>query len=87
MDDRMVLGIKLARGISATVEVTALFLLLRMNDLPSMVRLNGLLGMVGPVIFITVMAMGLAGSVGQMPVSKLLLIFAGVILILLGTRA
>ena len=83
----MVLGIKLARGLSATIEVTALFLLLRMNDLPSMLRLNGLLGLVGPLIFVTVMALGLAGSIGQLPVNKLALIFAGVVLILLGTRA
>jgi len=83
----MVMGIKLARGLSATVEVTALLLLLRMNDLPPMLRLNGLLGLVGPMIFITVMALGLAGSVGTMPLSKVLLILGGAVLIVLGTRA
>ncbi|HYF76933.1 MAG TPA: DUF2619 domain-containing protein [Symbiobacteriaceae bacterium] len=86
MDDRMMIGIRLARGLSAAIEVTALLLLLRMNNIGDMVRLNGYLGMVGPVIFITVSALGLAGSIGAIQPAKLVLIAGGVILIVLGTR-
>ncbi|HYF92595.1 MAG TPA: DUF2619 domain-containing protein [Symbiobacteriaceae bacterium] len=86
MEDRMMLGIRLARGLSAAVEVTALLLFLRMDNVASMVRLNGMLGMVGPVIFITVSALGLAGSIGAIQPAKLVLIAAGVLLIVLGTR-
>lgn len=86
MEDRMMMGIRLARGISAAIEVTALLLLLRMENIGDMVRLNGLLGMVGPVIFITVSALGLAGSIGAIQPAKLALIAAGVVLIVLGTR-
>jgi len=82
----MMLGIRLARGLSAAVEVTALLLFLRMDNVASMVRLNGMLGMVGPVIFITVSALGLAGSIGAIQPAKLVLIAAGVLLIVLGTR-
>ncbi|HWI66245.1 MAG TPA: DUF2619 domain-containing protein [Symbiobacteriaceae bacterium] len=86
MEEKMMLGIRLARGLSATIEVTALLLLLRMDNVPAMLRLNGMLGMVGPVIFITVSALGLAGSIGALQPQKLAMIAGGVILIILGTR-
>lgn len=86
MEEKMMLGIRLARGLSATIEVTALLLLLRMDNVPAMMRLNGYLGMVGPVIFITVSALGLAGSIGEIPLWKLALIAGGVVLIVCGTR-
>jgi len=86
MDEKMMLGIRLARGLSATIEVTALILLLRMDNIPAMMRLNGYLGMVGPVIFITVSALGLAGSIGDMPLWKLALIAGGVVMIVFGSR-
>lgn len=86
MEEKMMLGIRLARGLSATIEVTALLLLLRMDNVPAMMRLNGYLGMVGPVIFITVSALGLAGSIGEISLWKLALIAGGVVLIVCGTR-
>jgi hypothetical protein len=82
----MMMGMRIARGISVTLELTGFLLLLRLQDVAAMIRVNGLLGMAGPVIFITVMALGLAGSVGSIPLWKIGLIFAGVVLIVLGTR-
>lgn len=86
MDEKMMVGIRLARGLSATLEVTAFLLLLRMDNIAAMQRLNGLLGMVGPIIFITVSALGLAGSIGAIQPGRLALIAGGVVLIVLGTR-
>lgn len=86
MDDKLIVGIRIMRGLSAIIEVTAALLLLRMSDLPSMIRLNAFLGMVGPVIFITVGAMGLAAGFGKIALHKLALIFLGVVLVVLGTR-
>ncbi len=86
MDEKMLWGIRLARALSASAEVTAAILLLRMTDLNAIIRLNGLLGLVGPMAFITVMALGLAGSVGKLQPGKLMLVLFGVICIVLGTR-
>lgn len=86
MEENMMLGIRVVRGLSAAIEVTALLFLLRMDNILDMQRLNGMLGMVGPVIFITVSALGLAGSLGAIQPVKLLSIAAGVVLIVLGTR-
>lgn len=82
----MLWGIRLARAISACIEVTAAILLLRMTDPRAMLRLNGALGLVGPIIFITVSALGLAASLGKVQPGKLLLVLTGVILVLFGTR-
>lgn len=82
----MLWGIRLMRGLSATVEVCAVMLLLRMQDVRQMIRLNGILGMVGPLIFISVSALGLAAGLGKIQPGRLGLILVGVILVVLGTR-
>jgi len=86
-DQKMLWGIRLMRMLSASVEVVAALLLLRMTDAKSMLRLNGVLGMVGPFIFIGVSALGLAASLGKVHPQKLAVIFVGVLLVLWGTRS
>jgi len=85
-EEKLVWGIRLARMLSACIEVTAAVMLLRMVDPKLMLRLNGVLGLVGPLIFITVSALGLAASLGRMQPGKLLVVLLGVILVLWGTR-
>lgn len=83
----MLWGMRLMRILSACVEVVAAVMLVRMNDPKAMLRLNGALGMVGPMIFIGVSALGIAASLGKIQPQKLAVILAGVILIVLGTRS
>jgi len=77
---------RIARMLSACVEVCAAVLLLRMADPRAMLRLNSLLGLVGPVIFITVSALGLAASLGRLQPGRLLIVLVGVGLVVWGTR-
>lgn len=86
MDDRLVWGIRLMRGLSATVEVMAALVLLRMTDIRTMIRLNSVLGLVGPFIFIAVSALGIAASLGRIQPGRLALVVLGVVLVVLGTR-
>lgn len=83
----MIWGIRIARGVSAAVELCAVLLLLSVNDVRAMIRINGLLGLVGPLIFVTVSALGLAAGMGKIQPGRLAMIFAGVVLVLLGTRS
>jgi hypothetical protein len=87
MEEKMLWGIRLMRALSACVEVSAAIMLLRMNDVRSMIRLNGMLGLVGPFIFIAVSALGLSASLGKVQPAKLGVILLGVILVLWGTRS
>lgn len=82
----MIWSIRLMRLLSACIEVTAALLLLRMSDPRAMLRLNSLLGLVGPLVFIGVSALGLAASLGRIQPGRLLLVALGVALVLWGTK-
>lgn len=87
MEEKLIWAMRLMRGLSAIIEVTAAVLFLRMTDAASILRLNSLLGLVGPVIFISVSAFGIAASLGTFPPRKLALILGGVLLVIWGTKS
>ena len=76
----------LVRLLSAAVELTAAVLMARYNRVDTALRINGVLGLVGPAILLIVSTLGLAGLADRLPLHKTLLIVAGVLLIILGTR-
>jgi hypothetical protein len=73
------------RLLSATIELSGALLMWRLGRLDAAVRINGLLGLVGPVVLTCTMLLGVAGLATRLPLSKLLWIGAGVCLILIGT--
>lgn len=87
MEEKMLWGIRLMRALSACVEVTVALLLFRATDVRDMIRLNGIAGLMGPLIFITVSALGLAAGLGKIQPAKLGMILAGVVLVLWGARS
>ncbi|MBX5466253.1 MAG: YqhV family protein [Firmicutes bacterium] len=85
-DNGFLRGMVLVRLISAAIELTGALLMWRGGRLDLAVRINGLLGIVGPLVLTTTMALGLAGlAASRMPWPKLVWIGAGVLLILWGT--
>ncbi len=86
MEERLIWGMRLARMLSACIEVFAALMLLRMADPRAMLRLNSLLGLVGPAIFITVSALGLAASLGRLQPGRVLVVLLGIALVVWGTR-
>lgn len=86
METQLLRGMVVLRALSALVEVGAVFVMLRMTRLESVFRLNSALGLFGPLIFLGVSALGLAGMVGRVAPGRLLLLGVGVVLVLLGTR-
>ncbi len=79
---RTLVGIRL---LSATLELTEALLMWRLGRLDLAVRVNGFLGLVGPVVLTVTMLVGVAGLASRLPLAKLLWIGAGVMLILIGT--
>jgi hypothetical protein len=61
-------------------------LMLWYNDVSVAVRINAVLGSVGPFVFLGVSLLGIAGMAGEIPVQRLVLVAAGGTLVLLGTR-
>jgi hypothetical protein len=78
-------GMVAVRLLSAGIELTGALLMWRLGRLETAVRINGFLGLVGPLILTTTMLLGIAGLATRLPLGKLLWIGAGVLLILVGT--
>ncbi len=74
------------RLVSATTEITAAVLMLRAGRVDAALRINGLLGLVGPLVLVTVSLLGVAGMAGRIPSGRIILILMGVYLIIAGSR-
>src|SRR5579875_2325722 len=79
--DPFVTSMALVRFLSASIEATAAFLMLRGNRVDTALRINGLLGLVGPTILLATTALGVVGLSGRIQAAKIGLIFMGVYLI------
>lgn len=79
--DKHVLGMAMLRLLSASIELSAVLLMLKLNRVEDALRINAALSLVGPTILLAVTAVGLAGLAGRVPFTRLVLIVAGVALI------
>ncbi|SHE34895.1 YqhV family protein [Desulforamulus putei] len=82
--DRIVFAMALLRCFSASIELTAAFLMLKFGRVETALKINAVLAMVGPSIMVLVTTLGLAGLAGKVSFSKLGIIFSGVVLIFYG---
>ena len=79
-------GMAAIRFVSATIEIGAALLMLKLGQIDKALRVNAVLGLIGPLMMLTVAALGLAGLVGRINPYKLIYIILGVTLILLATK-
>lgn len=84
--DKLVFAMALTRLLAGSLELTGALLMLAFKRLDTAFRINALLGLAGPLIFLTVSALGLSGLVGRIAPGKTLLIILAVALILWATR-
>jgi len=84
--DRTVAGMAFLRLASSIIELSAALFILRLNRVEAGLRINAVLGLVGPLIFLSVSALGIFALAGKVPSHRLAFIAVGVLLILLGTR-
>jgi hypothetical protein len=79
-------GIITIRLLSSLIELSGALLMWRLGRLEAAVRINGLLGLAGPIVLTTTMLIGIAGlAQARVPLSKLVWIAGGVAMILWGT--
>lgn len=72
------------RCLSASIELTAALLMLKFGRVETALKINAVLAMVGPSIMVLVTILGLVGLAGKVSLSKLGIIFLGVLLIFYG---
>lgn len=63
-EERIVSGMALLRLLSASLEIAAALWMVRSGRIADAVRINGLLGVVGPLVLASVTALGLVGLAG-----------------------
>lgn len=83
---KLVVSMALLRLLAGSIEITAALLMLKFGRIHAAMRINSVLGLIGPIILTLVSTLGLWGLAQQRPPSQLLLVAAGVALIFIGTR-
>lgn len=84
---RIVLGMAFLRLLAGTIEITAALLMLKFGQVQTAMKINAVLGMIGPTILIIVSTLGLIGLSQQLSFNKIIIVALGVILIFIGTRS
>jgi hypothetical protein len=84
--NRTVLTMATVRIIFGLMSLSGAFLMLKFNQVEKALRINGILGSIGPFVFIFVSGLGIASLAGKLPLEKLVMITIGMVLILFGTR-
>ncbi|HLO04330.1 MAG TPA: DUF2619 domain-containing protein [Symbiobacteriaceae bacterium] len=87
MESELLWAVRLLRGLSAFVEVSIFVALWRADSMRSAIRLSTVPGLMGPVIFVGVMLLGVAGVAGKLSPLRLGALLVGAALILWGTRS
>lgn len=85
-DDSRVALMSVIRLTVGCANVLAGYLMWRSASVRSSIAINGVLGSVLPLVFMLVMAIGVSGLATRVPLTKVLMIIGGTILIILGTR-
>lgn len=84
--DKIVFAMVMLRCLSGCIELTAALLMLKFGRVESALKINAVLAMVGPTVMILVTTLGLVGLAGKVSISKMAIIFSGVILIFYGVN-
>lgn len=77
----------LIRVISGLLEIIVAIIFLKLGKVESALRMNSLLGLVGPLVFIAVSALGIVAVAVKLSWLKLAFICLGIVLVLLGTKS
>lgn len=84
--DPFVRSMALVRFFSSAAELAGALLMLKLQRPEAAVRVNAVLGLVGPLVLAITMAIGLVGLSGKLSLAKIGMVFAGICLIFWGTR-
>jgi len=84
MVEKVVVGMALLRVLSGSIELTAAFLMYRLQSVEKALIVNSSLALVGPLVFIAITALGLFGMADRLTFGKLMWIGAGVACLLIG---
>lgn len=87
MEQTALNNMALIRVISGLLEIVVAIIFLKVGRVDSALRMNAFLGLVGPIVFILVSALGIVTIAVRLSWMKIALISLGIILVLIGTKS
>ncbi|MEK4496641.1 YqhV family protein [Ureibacillus sp. FSL W8-0352] len=76
----------LLRYLSGSIELSIATLMWKSNDLEKALMLNSMLALVGPTILIVTTGIGISGLSEKISFLKMLCLFSGIVLIIIGMK-
>ena len=87
MEKKVLTQIAMVRAFSGILEISAALVILRLRGIEAALRINALLGLIGPLVFLAVSALGIMALAVKVSLFKIILLVAGACFILWGTRS
>jgi hypothetical protein len=87
MEQTTINNMALLRAVSGLLEIIAAVFIVRLGRVDLALRLNALLGLIGPLIFILVSALGIAAIAVKLSWLKVGLLSLGMFLVIIGTKS
>lgn len=84
--DAALRGMATLRIISGCLEILAALAFLRFGKVETALRLNALLGLIGPLVFVLVGVLGIVAVAVKLPPLRIACLTLGTILVLVGTK-
>ncbi|WP_028308612.1 DUF2619 domain-containing protein [Desulfitibacter alkalitolerans] len=81
-----VMAMAAIRALYGLINFSAAYLIYSYGTAEAGLRINAIVGTIGPIFFTTVAFIGLTGAAETLQTHKIIMIILGVILIILGTR-
>lgn len=85
--EKALLFIVILRLLSGSIELSAAMLMIKFNDLEKAFYINSLLALVGPVVLIVTTGIGLTGLSEKISLTRIVCLFAGILLILYSLKS
>lgn len=87
MERKVLSQIAMLRAISGILEISAALVILRLRQVEAALRINAVLGLIGPLVFLAVSALGIVALAVKVSPWKIILLVAGACFILWGTKS
>ena len=87
MERKVLSQIAMLRAISGILEISAALVILRLSRIEAALRINAVLGLIGPLVFLAVSALGIGALAVKTSPVKIISLVAGACFILWGTRS
>ncbi|HBE80436.1 MAG TPA: DUF2619 domain-containing protein [Firmicutes bacterium] len=86
MDQLTLNSMAIIRVISGLLEIAVAIIFLKGGRVENALRMNAFLGLIGPLVFLLVSALGVVAIAVKISWPKMLMICSGIILVMIGTK-